>query len=159
MESARAARIDDGDRVAALRGDAARSLAGARGAELLITQREARAVPWERWVQDPDRLAVVGTLDLHVVGYGLARLETLENGERIEAVEEVWVQSDARGVGVGEALMTAILEWGRAAGCRGIDGDALPGDRVMKGFFERYGLTARLLVMHHRFAGPSASRP
>lgn len=158
MESARVARIDDGDLVAALRRDAHRSLAGARGAELLIGQRVSRDVPWERWVDDEHRLAVVGTWDHHVVGYGLARIDRLEGGERIEAVDEVWVETGARGVGVGEAIMTTVMDWGRAAGCRGIDSEALPGDRVMKGFFERYGLTARLLIMHHRFPGPGTAR-
>ena len=31
-----------------------------------------------------------------------------------------------------------------------MDGVALPGDRTAKGYFERHGMTARLLVMHRR---------
>jgi GNAT superfamily N-acetyltransferase len=153
MESARLARIEDGERVGALRRDAYQSLIGARGARLMLADRIAHDVAWPSWIGDSRRLAVVGTLDHHVVGYGLAHLAPADQGDSLAVVDEVWVQVEARGVGVGEAVMDAIIEWCLQAGCTGIDGEALPGDRVMKGFFERYGMSARLLIMH-RPIGP-----
>jgi GNAT superfamily N-acetyltransferase len=118
---------------------------------MLIAQRTASEVPWVTQLNDPQRLALVGTLQGHVVGYGLAKLETVDPLGLVGVVEEVWVEPEARGVGVGEVVMTTIRTWCLAAGCCGIDAAALPGDRIMKGFFERFGMSARLLVMHHRF--------
>jgi GNAT superfamily N-acetyltransferase len=123
-----------------------------------MATRGTDKAPWSTWVSDPKRLALVGTLEDHVVGYGLARLVSVEGQGLLGVVDEVWVEAGARGVGVGEALMTSIMEWCAQAGCFGIDGEALPGDRVMKGFFERFGMSARLLVMHHRLPGPQTAR-
>jgi GNAT superfamily N-acetyltransferase len=149
--------IGDGERIADLRAAATRALEGARGASQLLAERAGDTVDWATWIGDPARLAVVGTLDGHVVGYGLAwlaRRGPVGQEDLTGVVHEVWVEPEARGVGVGEAVMATVTEWCIQAGCRGIDGVALPGDRVMKGFFERHGLTARLLVMHRRLPGP-----
>jgi ribosomal protein S18 acetylase RimI-like enzyme len=154
MESARPALHSDGSQVGSLRAVADRSLKGARGAALLSAQRGETSVPWATWVDDPNRLAVVGTLEEHIVGYGLARLDRSIGQHLLGVIEEVWVEVGARSVGVGEALMDLITEWCISAGCTGLDAVALPGDRLMKGFFERYGLTARLLVMHRALQGP-----
>jgi GNAT superfamily N-acetyltransferase len=66
-------------------------------------------------------------------------------------ITDLFVEPGARAVGVGEALMDALLPWFRARECRGVDATALPGNRETKNFFEMSGFTARLLVMHHRF--------
>jgi GNAT superfamily N-acetyltransferase len=99
-------------------------------------------------VVDPDALVLVGTFDGVVVGYGLVQRETLRDGTAIAVIDGLYVEPDARGVGVGEALMEEVLAWSVAAGCRGIDGFALPGDRETKNFFERFGLTARAILVH-----------
>jgi GNAT superfamily N-acetyltransferase len=148
MEAARPALLSDVGQVEALRAAFAEALQGARGARLLRAERAETSVPWSVWVEDPGRCAVVGTLESHVVGYGLARTHRIGPDELLGVVEEVWVEGGARGVGVGEALMESITAWCVDQGCSGLDAAALPGDRVMKGFFERYGMTARLLVMH-----------
>ena len=51
-------------------------------------------------------------------------------------------------MGVGEAMMELVLAWCDERGCRGVDSLALPGDRETKNFFERFGLTARAIVVH-----------
>jgi len=51
--------------------------------------------------------------------------------------------------------MDLVLEWCDARGCRGVDSLALPGERATKNFFERYGLTARAIIVH-RPLGPFA---
>jgi GNAT superfamily N-acetyltransferase len=66
-------------------------------------------------------------------------------------IEDIYVEPEARAVGVGEAMMASALEWFTAEGCKGVDAYALPGDRHTKNFFEESGFSARLLVMHHRF--------
>lgn len=151
MEAARPATPDDLaeiDRLAALARDEVRAL---RGGELLL-RREARPegpVPLPA-ATDPDTALIVGTIDGVVVGYGRVRAETLRDGGRLAVVEELFVEPDARGVGVGEAIMEALLAFAAGRGCCGIDAVALPGDRETKNFFERFGLTARAIVVHRR---------
>ena len=52
--------------------------------------------------------------------------------------------------------MYDLLAWATAQGCFGIDALALPGNRATKNFFERYGLTARAIIVHKRL-GDDAS--
>ncbi len=50
-----------------------------------------------------------------------------------------------------------LIAWCEEHGCAGIDAVALPGNRATKNFFERYGLTARALLVHRRL-GPDPER-
>jgi GNAT superfamily N-acetyltransferase len=114
-----------------------------------------------RTLEDRDREAWVGTVDDQIVGYATGRTETLAGGTELGVVEELFVEPGARGVGVGEALMGALLAWFVDRGCVGVDTVALPGDRLSKNFFESSGFKARLIVMHRALAadGPPASAP
>ena len=55
--------------------------------------------------------------------------------------------------------MEEVLAWASAAGADGVDSIALPGDRVTKNFFERFGLTARALQVHRRLSPASEADP
>ena len=59
-----------------------------------------------------------------------------------------YVEESARGIGLGQLLLEAVLEDLRAAGCSSVDAWALPGDRATKNHFERAGFRARLLTLH-----------
>lgn len=59
----------------------------------------------------------------------------------------VYVEPGARELGLGGALVEAAIERARAAGCRAIQGFALPGDRETKNLFERNGLVARKIIV------------
>jgi ribosomal protein S18 acetylase RimI-like enzyme len=123
----------------------------------LWSVREARPEPLEpafsALLDRDDATVVVGTLDEHVVAYGVAQVEVLRDGSRLGVISEIYVQPEARGVGVGELLVQALVEFCTHAGCIGVDATALPGDRQAKNYFERAGFSARLLVMHK--PGPS----
>lgn len=93
----------------------------------------------------------VGTYADAVVGFGTGRTALLRDGGKLGIVDLLYVDPEARGVGVGEALMEELLAWFRSEGCFGIDTMALPGMRETKNFFEEQGFSARLLVVHHRF--------
>ena len=54
----------------------------------------------------------------------------------------------ARSIGVGEAIVGALIEFCTDRRCLGIDARALPGHRATKNFFEEHGFTARALIMH-----------
>jgi GNAT superfamily N-acetyltransferase len=96
----------------------------------------------------PDHEVAVGTLDGAVVGYGLVRTERLGDGSLLGVIDDIYVEPDAREVGLGQALMEHLLDWCRAAGCFGVDSLALPGDRQTKNFFESFGLVARAIIVH-----------
>jgi len=65
-----------------------------------------------------------------------------------------WVEPEARGVGVGEALVTEAHAFARAVGAARLDAFALPGDRETKSAFERAGLVTRALVLSPRAPQP-----
>lgn len=85
-------------------------------------------------------------------GYAVAHRDVLGDGSTLAVVSDLYVEAGFRGVGVGAALMDGLLEWAEAGGCRGIDALALPGMRHSKNFFERYGLTARAILVHRDLA-------
>jgi GNAT superfamily N-acetyltransferase len=91
---------------------------------------------------------VAGTLDGTVVGYGLVRVERLDDGTLLGVIDDIYVDPGARAVGIGEALMNHMLDWCRSQGCFGVDSLALPGDRHTKNFFESFGLVARAIIVH-----------
>jgi ribosomal protein S18 acetylase RimI-like enzyme len=92
---------------------------------------------------------VVGTLDDVVVGLGVATVEPLADGGRLAVVTDLFVDPEARAVGVGETMLEALVAFATREGCVGIDAFALPGHRAAKNFFEESGFTARAIVMHH----------
>jgi GNAT superfamily N-acetyltransferase len=85
--------------------------------------------------------AVVGVLAVAAVDLG---------GQRRGRIDCCYVDEDARGVGVGSALMEAAVAWCEAAQCTEVDALALPGDRATKQRLEASGFTARLLTLSRR---------
>ena len=157
MEAARRATEDDVPRLAELcRLSLAEFAARERGGAVFVA-REARAEPVDQGlldaVHDPGLVAVAGTIDGVVVGYGTGRVEALRDGRCLGVVDDLFVEEGARAVGVGEAIMDELIAWFEARRCAGVDATALPGARETKNFFEESGFTARLLVMHRQLEG------
>ena len=131
-------------------GEAARSHVGHHRGGDVYQEREGRPDPL-RDSLDADlaaadagsALVLVGGLGPVAVGYAVVRLEETVNG-RLAVVSDLFVEPDARGVGVGRA----VVEWATGAGCHGVDAEVLPGDRASKNFFEGFGLVARKITVH-----------
>jgi GNAT superfamily N-acetyltransferase len=110
----------------------------------------------EQLARTSDHRVVVGTLDDVVVGYGVARLDATPppdvgaGTERLGNVTDLYVEPEGRGLGIGELMMQHLVDWCAERGCYGVDSLALPGDRATKNFFERFGLTARAILVHRR---------
>lgn len=158
MESARVANHHDLHRIAELWDDACAELEAVRGGALLVrrVQRSESPLALLRAAQGrPEEVVAAGLIDDVVVGFAYGRLGE-GPGERIGVVEALYVEPDAREVGVGDALAGVLAEHFARLGCRGIDAFALPGSRKAKAFFETHGFTARLLVMHHATPGGTA---
>lgn len=116
------------------------------------SRREVRRRPFEESLaadlDDPDCAVWIGVIDDAPVGYAVAAVETLQTGETLGRVTDLYVTRGAREVGVGEALIGEALQWCEQRNCIGVDALALPGNRATKNFFETFGFTARLLVLH-----------
>lgn len=153
MEGCRPATAGDLDRIAELARVMREELTAMKGGALWAV-REARPEPLEMSYRDvldrDDAHLVVGTLDAAIVGFGTAEIETLRSGAHLGVISDLFVESDARSVGVGEALAGALVAFCTQHGCVGIDALALPGHRAAKNFFEESGFTARAIVMHRR---------
>lgn len=119
---------------------------------VLWSNREARAEPLDAafatLLERDDALLVVGTVDDTVIGFGAAVLERLRTGETLGVITDLFVEPDARAVGVGEAMAGDLVAYCITNRCTGIDALALPGHRAAKNFFEESGFTARAIVMH-----------
>ena len=102
----------------------------------------------------PQRRVLLGCLGDSAVGYAVATTNELRDGRLIADIGELFVEPDARGVGVGESLMGELVRWATEAGCIGIDARALPGDRSTKNFFESFGLVARAITVHRDLRTP-----
>jgi ribosomal protein S18 acetylase RimI-like enzyme len=152
-EAARPATPADTQAVIDLAHQAITELAPHRGGAVW-EQREARRRPADDALeaviagQVADALAVVGTVDDVVVGYGVVTVEPLHDEARLAVVTDLYVDPEARAIGIGEAMMDLLVEHARSAGAVGIDALALPGDRQTKNFFETFGLTARAIIVH-----------
>ncbi len=159
MERCRLATADDAARVTELAQSLRAELTQLRGGELWAA-READGEPLEAaytgWLTTPGWSVVVGTIDDVVVGYGVLEIETLRTGDRLGVIHELFVEMEARSVGVGESMVGMLGAVCTDAGCQGIDARALPGHRAAKNFFETHGFTARAIVMHRDGPGPEA---
>ncbi len=154
MEGCRPATEDDLPRLAELARLAIAELTPMKGGDVWA-DREARWEPLDENLKmalvDPHTRVLCGTIDEAVIGYAVVRIEALRDGGRLGVLDDVFVEMQAREVGVGEAMVDDVVSWCREAGCIGIDSFALPGNRETKNFFETFGFTARMLVVHKRF--------
>ena len=153
-EGCRPAEVADVPRVAELARLVIAELAPTRGGAVWKA-REARREPIEdglaALVDDPDTRMVVATIDGVVVGYAVARVEDLGDGSVLGVVDDIFVEEEAREIGLGELMMADLVAWCDDRKCIGMDAMALPGHRATKNFFEDSGFTARQLVMHRSF--------
>lgn len=149
--AARPARDDELDLLGRLATGAVDELRSRRGGAVWAA-REGRPPPVGESIAstaaDPEALVLAGTIDDVPVGYAAVRIVRLHDDSRLGDLTDLYVLPEARGVGVGEALMNAVTQWCRDRSCIGVDSIALPGDRETKNFFETFGLVARALRVH-----------
>lgn len=147
IESVRRAGADDLPRLVELHRQATAELRVERGGEVWAALEDRDAPPDFRLDAD-DLLVLAATIDDVVLGYGRVERRGLADGSRLAVVTDVFVDPEARGIGLGEALLDLAVAWAREQGCRGIDSVALPGMRATKNFFESAGLVARAIAVH-----------
>jgi GNAT superfamily N-acetyltransferase len=153
VESSRPATAEDIPRVVELAELMRAELGAMRGGALWL-ERDAWPEPltdtYDALLARDDSLLLVGSIDDAVLAFGAVVVEQLRSGARLGVVTDLFVEAEAREVGIGEVLVEALVAHCRAAGCIGVDATALPGHRAAKNFFETHGFTARALAMHKR---------
>lgn len=103
-------------------------------------------------IDDDGAFVLLGEIDGYPLGFMFARVEGLlpqANGELVGSIRIVYVDIEAREVGVGEVMRDTLLDELRARGISKFDAHVLPGHRLAKNFFESGGFSARSIVMHH----------
>ena len=154
-QSARPATEADLDDLVALWERAVAELDGQRGGGALagsLSRPDLRRFVGQA-LSDRDRLMVVGLID--EVAVGMASLVAdRDRREPIGVLELIYVEPNARSVGVAAAMLSLAVARCREWGMTGLDAPALPGNRSAKSFFETEGMQARLLIMHRPIGGP-----
>lgn len=125
--------------------DARSATASMRGGQRWLAEHDP--FDWSTLVASPDAAVFVAELRTGpgqpvLVGYGV-----VERVAPVAMIRQVFVEQPARELGFGDALLEALVEWGRASGCEYVEGLALPGDRHTKNLYERAGITARLITV------------
>ncbi|CAB4730781.1 unannotated protein [freshwater metagenome] len=154
--STRVAGTVDADSVRFLRHLARVHISQQRGGEVaLLSDFADLEAPESNDAQDltADRLVWLGCIDDVAVGYVSAQILQLTDGYALCQIREMFVESEAREIGVGELLMKCVIQWAQERGCGGIDATAMPGDRETKNFFETFGLVARAITVHQDLRG------
>ncbi len=130
-----------------------------RGGSVFV-DREFVAPPYEErlglFLNDPATCLAVGTLEDVIAGIAIAVVETLRDSSRLARLEILWVEPEAREIGLGEALVDVVTSWASGLGASHLDAYALPGGRETKNFLEAAGFSARLIVMHRRLGDHDA---
>lgn len=157
MPAVRRAGVDDAGALARLGRLALEDVSSRRGGAALLTGPEQ---PFACGEHAPSFLGSSGSAMWIAswagtdVGYAAASLIERSGEGRIGVLRCVWVETEARGLGAGEALTQAAVEWLRHEGAASIDAPALPGDRSAKRLLELSGFKARLIVMRRDLDQP-----
>jgi len=107
----------------------------------------------DRWDTNVGTVLLVGEFHHVVVGIGAATTQRRHPTDTLSGrIECCYVEEEARGVGVGTALMDGLVAWCATQGTTDIDALALPGDRISKQRLEAAGFTARLLTLNRRLS-------
>ncbi len=99
-----------------------------------------------------------GTALTFVGGVGTTVFGSLSIGPSASGrwdVIHVFVEPDAREIGIGDALLNECLAYLRQHGAVWLSASALPGDRAMKNLFERHGLVAQTIIVGKSLSDPS----
>ena len=106
---------------------------------------------------DDSVTTVIGEIDAVAVGFLIAIEEPLLlplTDQYIGVVPFIFTDHEARGVGVGAAMLDVAMERLVNRGIELFDARVSPGHRLAKNFFESNGFKARSITMHRSDADP-----
>jgi ribosomal protein S18 acetylase RimI-like enzyme len=125
-------------------------------ARLLVAFRDRLGVDWppddaflagvERLIEDPGTVYLLGSADADGPPAGVAQLR-FRHGIWWAAtdceLEDLFVREDARGRGLGRALVAAALDVARERGCRRIQLDANEDNTAAQALYRSFGFSAQ----------------
>ena len=125
-------------------------------AQLLVEFRDHLGVEWpsgnaflagvERLIEDPNTAYLLGAPDADSPPAGVAQVR-FRFGVWWAAedclLEDLFVREDARGSGVGRALVDAVVDLARTRGCRRIELDANDGNPAAMALYGSFGFDAQ----------------
>ncbi len=143
--AARLAAADDAGELSRLEGLARAAIVDARGGPQRLAELPIVDSAWAELVTTGDTIVAVGTFGDVVVGYCLVEID---EARCVGRVEHLFVEEQARELGLGEALIDIVVETLRGRQTQAIEAVALPGDRETKNLFERFGIKARSITVY-----------
>ena len=119
-------------------------------AAILLTHRELsrqEATQYRGSVLKPSIDESGFTLVAGVGSTVMGSLVSTPSGTNTWAIEFVFVDSACREIGIGDALVIAVLRELVQRKATWVQSSAMPGDRAMKNLFERHGLVAQTIIV------------
>ncbi len=102
-------------------------------------------------LEQDDSWLLVGEIDEVVVGFVWITVGAMlkrAQGSRMGRIRLIYTEPEARGVGVGHAMLETALERFRELGIQHFDAPVGPGQRAAKNFFEGHNFAARSIIMY-----------
>jgi GNAT superfamily N-acetyltransferase len=154
-EAVRTAQPADIDELVRLELLAREALIDQRGGHERLRELPALGgVGFRRSFDQHDVACIVATWDEVIVGYGVIAIE-----HGIAMVQAIFVEPEARELGLGELLLDELIGWARQMDADFLEAIALPGDRETKNMYERFGIKARALIVSTALKHPSTAEP
>jgi GNAT superfamily N-acetyltransferase len=151
----RRAEQGDAEVLADLESDARAGLLDVRGGPRWLDAHPQIGGRWAAAIAE--RTVFVGTIpaaaddgDEEDVVVAVLVADLVDDPMPVVRIDQVFVATEARELGFGDALVAAAMEWGRVVGAVLIEAETLPGDRNLKNLYERAGVTARLITVSKR---------
>lgn len=82
-------------------------------------------------------------------------LSVLVDKANVATITHVFVEPEAREIGVGDSLLQFAMDTLTKQGIHYIAASAQPGDRSLKNLFERHGLVAQTIIVGKSLSDPS----
>ena len=152
LESARIAEQNDRIIFQSLFDASREEIADHKGADLWEKTRALNGTSsevFEKVFEHEDFICILGTYDDYPFGFLIAQWVTIYDQRSLD-IREVFVDSEMRSVGIGEAMMSSLFDQANKSNTFSIVARALPGDRELKNFFERFKLTARIIEVERK---------
>ena len=100
-------------------------------------------------LEHQDFICILGTYHDYPFGFLIAEWVAIYDKKSLD-IREVFVDNKMRSVGIGEAMMLALFDQAEKFAAFSIVSRALPGDRELKNFFERFKITARIIEVERK---------
>lgn len=121
-----------------------------------------RRADYERWLAEPGAFLLVAREERRALGYALVRPSdevsaTWPRGGRTALLESLVVAPDARGAGLGSALLSSVRDECTRRGYEMLTVGAVTGNREAIRFYEREGFAQEAVLLRDTSFGPRQS--